>query len=343
MPKNRLPTKIDVARAAGVSHATVTRVMQGSPRVLEPTRRQVLAACRKLNYHPDLVARSLRTRKSHLFGFVVPTLIHSYYARLISAMQDRAGALGYQVLVNQTRGAELSVEHISAMVGQRVAGLFILTRKCSKPLYEYLKSRGVPVVFLDNPGPKGTVFIGTDDYHGAIAATSYLVSLGHRRIAHLAGVPASYAGRRRMLGYLAALKKHGIKSDKSDIMFTNFKLDGGYDAAEQVFQSDRKFTAVFCANDYIAVGLLAWAYNHGIGVPAKMSVVGFTGDEIGQFSAPPLTTVVQPTEVMGAKAVEQMMNIIEGRKVSPRILAPPELLVRSSTARLAGQVNGLIA
>jgi len=335
MNRNRPITKTDVARAIGVSHMTVTRVLHDSTLVREATRKRVLAACRRLNYRPNLIAASLRMRKSHVFGVVVPSLSHSYFARLISAVESKAGASGYHILVTQILKQELQhIDQISFLLGQRIEGVFIAMRRCGKPVYDCFKSGGIPIVFLDNPGPKGAVFIGTEDYQGGFKAAAHLIGLGHRRIAHITGPTDHYTARQRLQGYLAALKAHGIRSDKNDVIFTNFQSIDGYQAAERLFQAGAKHTAVFCANDYLAVGFMSWAYNHGIKVPEQMSVIGFTGDEIGQYSAPPLTTMVQHTGIMGIKAVEQMLALIEGRRVCSRILVPPELLVRGSTSKI---------
>lgn len=312
---------------------TVTRVLHGSPLVRDATRKKVLAVCRRLNYRPNLIARSLRMQKSHVLGVVVPTLMHDFFARLISAIERRANTFGYHILVTQLGGPELRIDKISFLFEQRVGGLFVATRHCGKSAHDYLKSGGIPVVFLDQMGPKNAVFIGTDDYRGAVEATSHLIALGHRRIAHLAGGADTYTGRQRAFGYQAALKAHGIAVNKEDIVYTDYSSEGGYKAAEQILRSKRKYTAVFCANDYIAIGLLSWANRHGIQVPAQLSVIGFTGDEVGQYSAPPLTTMVQPTELMGARAVESMIALIEKKHVPGRILLKPELLIRDSTAK----------
>lgn len=329
-----LITKIDVARLTGVSHMTVTRVMHDSPLVVAATRKKVLAACRRLNYRPNLIARSLRMHKSHVLGVIVPTLRHSYYARLISAIEADLKKLGYHILVTQVKDMDLSSDHFSFLAGQRVEGIFVFAGLRDRSVFDYLRSTNIPVVFLDNPGQKGTVFIGTDDYQGALNATNHLLDLGHKRIAHLAGKADVYTAQQRLAGYLAALKAHGIKSRKEDIIFTNYGLDGGYQAAEKLFQSGKKYTSVFCANDYIAVGLLSWAYNHGIKVPEQISVIGFTGDEIGAYSTPPLTTMVQHTDTIGAEAVKHILALIEDRSMSSRILVKPELLIRMSTAKV---------
>jgi len=326
-------TKIDVAKLAGVSHMTVTRVLHDSPVVQAATRKKVLAACRRLKYRPNLIARSLRTRKSYAFGILVPTLMHSYYARMISAIETQAGKRGYHVLVAQIGEAELQTNQIAALFGQRVEGLFISTRHCSKAVYNFLLSGGIPVIFLDIPGPKNTVFIGTDDYHGAFEAVNHLIGLGHERIVHLAGRPDVYTAQQRMLGYKAALKAHGIAYHHGDIVFTNYQADGGFRAAEQIVKSPGKYTAIFCANDYIAMGLLSCAYLHGIRVPQQLSVIGFTGDEAGQYSVPPLTTMVQQTERVGTQAVESMLALMENRPTAFQILLKPELLIRQSTVK----------
>jgi LacI family transcriptional regulator len=334
MNKKKTITKIDIARAAGVSHMTVTRALVNSPLVRETTRRKVRAVCQKLGYRPNLIARSLRLNKSRVFGVVVPTLAHAYYARLISAIEIKAREFGYHLIISQIQGPRLREEHLTFLLGQRIEGLFVVARHSDRPACEQARLAEGSMGFLDNPGPKGAVFIGTDDYNGAITAVNHLISLGHRRIACLAGLADSYAGRKRIRGYQDALKAHGLKTRREDIIITNYSLDGGYQAGELVFNSATEYTAAFCVTDYIAVGLLSWAYNHGIKLPERLSVVGFTGDEIGEYSAPPLTTMLQRADVMGAKAVEQMLALIENRQVTPRILTPPELLTRSSTAEI---------
>jgi len=331
MPVRRV-TKADVAKFANVSHMTVTRALTGSGSISAETKERVLNACRKLGYTPDLVARSLCARKSRILGLLTRPLAQSYFARMISSVEQRSRSLGYHVLMAQvTDGGPSILSNIQSLFGRRVDGLLIAGISLPEDAAVYLENSRIPTVFMDSPGDGDDfVFVGTNDREGGYQAAKYLVKQGHGRLAFIAGYPESYTSKERICGYRTALLEHGIEACDEDIFYTNYQMDGGYKAAEAMLSSGRGYTALICGNDYVAVGAAACIRRHGFQVPKDFALIGFSGDELGEYSAPPLTTMYQPAEEIGRAAVDCMVKMLEGGPVNKRILFTASLLIRES-------------
>jgi LacI family transcriptional regulator len=328
----RRVTKADVAKFANVSHMTVTRALTGSGSISAETKERVLNACRALGYTPDLVARSLCAQKSCILGLLTRPLAQSYFARMISAAEQSSRSHGYQVLMAQAADGGMSIlPSIQALFGRRVDGLLVAGIRLPEDAVAYIKNSRIPTVFMDSPGAgEGFAFVGTNDREGGYTAASYLIKLGHTRLAFIAGSPESYTSKERICGYRAALLENGIEAHDEDIFYSNYQMDGGSRAAEQMLSSGRKYTAIICGNDYVAVGAVSCIRHHGLRVPEDFAVVGFSGDELGEYSTPPLTTMYQPAEEIGRAAVDCMIKMLEGSPVEERTLLAASLLVRES-------------
>lgn len=327
-------TIADVAKLAGVSYMTVTRVMHGSSSVTDETRKKVLDACRTVGYKPNLIARSLRSSQSRVFGVVVPTLAHNYYGRIISSIEKMARNFGYHIIVVQIQnGYQLTLSDIEPMFGRRVDGLFMGCAPLEQDIYDSISANGIPVVSIITPGPNDSVpFMGIGDEIGAREAVAHLISLGHRRIAHISGVPGGYTASQRCLGYRESMEQHGIGYSEEDVFASNYMMEGGYLAAESILQSGRDYTAIFCANDYLAIGAISCLQNHGLSVPKDCSVVGFSDEPVGRFFVPALTTIHESVEEAAETAVESMLAIVAGESTKAVTLLKPQLIVRDSTA-----------
>lgn len=321
-------TKYDVAKAANVSHMTVTRVLNESAGVSDATRQKVLAACAAMGYTRDLVAKSLKESRTYTLGIMVSSLSQSYFSRIISAVEDRVSGESYHVLVAQSSSGEA----LPMFLGRRVDGIVMVEQTCSDDIYSMIQGSHVPAVFVGFPPTQGEhAFIGVDDRLGACEAVRHLLSLGHRSIAHLS-MGEYYTAKMRMKGFADALSEAGIVGDT----YTGSSdMQGGYEACEQLLASGKRYTAVFCDNDYMAMGLLSYLDEHSVRVPDDVSVVGFAGDEIGRYSVPALTTVSQNAEMLGKLAAEYLLSEIEGNGTRSEMLLTPELIVRKSTAKIS--------
>ncbi len=330
---------MDVARAAGVSAMTVTRALNDHSYVRAETRKKVLAACRKLNYRQNLTASILRGSRSKVLGVVVHTFRHSYYARFLDGVEKAAREAGHHIVVLHAEGSadecySLKWDNIEFLLARQIDGL-ILHVKFPENIMLRLESERIPIVFVDQSSRRKGLFVGTADHEGAREMTEYILSLGHRRIAFLGGPEDAYTSCERLEGYREALKAAGLSANRNWLTHTDYRLEGGYQAMRQLLVrcGPDAFTAVVSANDYVAIGAMSALREAGIKVPGQMSVAGFTGDEIGAFLNPPLTTMVQPGKEIGIRAVDLLLAKVRGDSTSNKAcLLAPKLVIRSSTA-----------
>jgi len=318
---------------------TVTRALRDSPSVTPATKRRVLSVCRKLNYRPNLVASGLRSRKSYAIGIIIPTFKHTFYARLLNRVEDEARKAGYHIVVFQgERGhAQLVMTwpDMEFLLARQIDGLLIDLELPSE-IVRNLKKERIPAVFVDIP-PKDNdfPFVGTADFDGSRELTNYLISLGHRRILFLGGPADHYTSVQRFAGYRAALRENGLVFSGDLVRHTDYDTEGGYQTCRELLVGQRNFTAIFGVNDYIAIGALSALTEKGISVPGDVSVVGFTGDDIGAHTIPPLTTMVQPVEEIGGRAVEILFaRITDSKRPVERLLLPARLMERRSARRI---------
>lgn len=324
---------------AGVSPMTISRVLNNSPYVKKETRQKVLAACRKLNYRPNLIATALRSKKSGTIGVIVPTFQHTFYARLLDSVEKKCRRTGYHIITIQGQHKDQQIfitrDEFEFLLAKQVDGLLI-DLMLDDAILKRLKKENIPAVFIDTPPNDNSFsFIGTADLEGVKDLTRYLLQLGHRQIAFLAGPENHYTSECRLAGYQAALAETGLNFDEDLIFYTNYNTHGGYEATKRLLADSKPITAIIGANDYIAIGALSALAENGIKVPQKISVAGFSGDEIGAFTVPPLTTMVQPIEEIGRKAVEVLLSLIKDpQRPTEKVLLPATLLERSSVASL---------
>ena len=331
-------TKIDVSREAGVSHMTVSRVLSNYKHVSKDKRQKVLAACKKLNYRPNVAAMTMRNKKSYAMGVVIPTFKHTFYARFLDKLEEEAKKINYHVISVQSKTRNehnniISWEDIEFLLARQVDGLFIFI-KVSSEIHQKLKKENIPVVFVDYfPEDDYFPFVGTADFSGAKTLTDWLIQCGHKKIAFIGGHKNHYTSEQRLAGYRAALADHNLTFSPELVLHTSYGLDleDGSKKMSELLDSKLPFSAVIGANDYIAIGALAACYTKGVKVPDNVSVVGFTGDEIGAYTNPPLTTMSQNIEEIAKAGFKMMNNLIETKSYSHKnFFSLPELVKRQS-------------
>lgn len=318
---------------------TVTRVLANFPHVSQKTRKKVLQACQTINYRPNIIASSLRSNKSLALGVIVPTFKHTFYARFLNQVEEECKKAGYHIIVVQGRKTDnlISLEwaDLEFLLARQIEGLLI-DLELPFDILRKLKKEKIPLVFIDVPPANYNFpFVGTADFEGGKEITSYLIKRGHRKIVFLAGLPGHYTSERRLEGYKSALSENNIGFSKKLVEYTDYSSEGSYLSTVKMLSKKIKFTAIVGANDYVAIGALSALNQRNIKVPDEISVVGFTGDEIGAYTIPPLTTMVQPIEKIGIKAVNIILaNIQDRKRPSERILLSPTLLERQSVKKI---------
>lgn len=324
---------MDVARLAGVSHQTVSRVLNNAESVRPATREKVRRAIEELGYRRNLSARALVTNRTRLIGVVVAQ--GGYYGpgSTSSAIQTAARGRGYATIVASLRDGspgELR-EVVDMLVDHGVDGITAIAPQLG--FVEGLRSvaRTVPIVVIADgfEVSSGIHPVSVDQRYGARLATQHLIGLGHRRIAHISGPPDWFDSRQRVAGWQAALQEAGLPVP--GVLEGNWSAESGYQMGGRLVDQGLP-DAVFCSNDLMALGLLSSLNDLGIRVPDDLSLVGFDDVESSAYFQPPLTTVRQPFEELGARCVESLLEAIEGR--SPRDhRIRPTLVVRRSGRR----------
>lgn len=329
------PTIEDVARLAGVSIATVSRCLHMPERVAASTRERVLAAVRQTGYTLNTAAQSLRQRRSNTVLVVVPDIGNTYFSAILGGIEQEATAAGLTMLIGDTGRSRAREEAYKRyLLNGRADGALLLVEPESD-WFDFPARSGTglrPIVALSEVGPRGgPVSVSIDNVAAAHAATCHLIGLGHRRIAHVLGPEGNILTAERREGYRRALREAGLSPDPALEFPGDFGLSGGAAAFARYAALAERPTAVFLANDEMAMGFLSAAFRAGVQVPRDLSVMGFDDIHFAQSCIPALSTIRQPRAAMGATAMRLLLEIIAGRSPAPVVL-PFELVVRDSTA-----------
>lgn len=325
----------DVAREAGVSTATVSRVLNSPEKVKEATREAVLTVVRRRHYVFDGHAVSLASTRSRTLGLVIPTIMNSIYAASTQAIQSAAQDSGYTVLVGISEfSAEQEAQLVQRLLERRVDGLILTGIARDPELYEKIRRNGVPFVITWRLSREPDLpSISFDNHAAARVAVDYLISLGHRRIGLICGrSEVNDRALDRRQAYEEALARAGLPVESQLICERDFDFLEGRAALWQLMQLRRPPTAIFCANDIQAVGALSECQDRGIRVPEQLSIIGFDDMAIAQYTNPKLTTVRVPASDMGRRATQSLIAYLEAKIPLASIELPTDLVVRQTTA-----------
>ncbi|WP_369370157.1 LacI family DNA-binding transcriptional regulator [Promicromonospora sp. Populi] len=326
-------TITDVARAAGVSVATVSKVVNGRYGVAAATAERVLGIVADLGYESSLVARSLRRRQTNVIGVLVAEF-EPFSTELLKGISTATAGTGYELLAycgDAGRADHMGWERrsLSRLAGTLIDGVVIVTPTLALPVHD-----GVPVVAIDpHTGPTGPATIDSDNLGGARAATEHLIGLGHTRIGYLGGRSDLESARLRELGFREAMKAAGLTPDPSLMLEGGYRPDRADRPAHDLLERTDRPTAVFAANDLSALHVIQVAQELGLRVPEDLSVIGFDDVPEAAGSTPPLTTIAQSLHEMGAEALRMVIAMLEsGPAVGHHVRLPTRLVERASTA-----------
>jgi DNA-binding LacI/PurR family transcriptional regulator len=330
----------DIAKAAGVSHSTVSRALSDSSLVSDETKARVQRLAREMGYSPNALARSLVTRQTHTVGVVVTTIADPFIAEVVQGIEATAHDHGYtSILCNSGAEPEREIAAVEMLRSKRVDGVIVTSSRVGALYLEHLERIGVPIVLINNHNEQSgryTFTVTVDNRHGGCLATQHLIGLGHRRIAYVTAPADHSSDLDRMTGYRQALGQAGIEPDARLIIPGNGRADGGERALEAMLALDNRPSGVFCYNDMTAIGLIHAARRAGLSVPADLAVVGFDDIPFATYFYPPLTTVAQPKVEMGQRAMKMALSLMtanqEGEPLS-NIVVQGKLVVRASTVR----------
>lgn len=331
------PSIREVARRAGVSVATVSRVLNATGPVREETRRRVLECVDALGYVPHSAARSLSLRKTQHIGVVLPDLHGEFFSELIRGIDRAARRAGYHVLISGSHSDADEIEAVLRALHGRVDGLILMPMGLQPDVRRARLPRRLPVVLLNDSDPDTEHdSIRIDNRGGARSATEHLIDLGHRRIAVVRGPEDNSDAAERLAGFRDALAARDVAFDPEWLLAGDFREESGYRAGTLLARSPTRPTAVFATNDAMAIGCLAALRERGLSVPADLALVGFDDIPIARFLDPPLTSVRVAIAELGARAIERLLATIEGANGSTRHheIVAATLVVRASTSPL---------
>ena len=332
---NTPSTLLDVARVAGVSPSTVSRILNGTAKVSEVKRKAVLAAIEAMNFTPNQMAKNLKSGNSMTIGIVVQDISSPFFDETLRGVDDGLKDTGYtSVIVSGHWNADEEAERVQLLLARKVDGIILLSGRISDETVIKFSQR-CPIVATGRAvRTESSIGFKIDNEYGAYLAVNHLIELGHRRIAYVAGPDNNNDAADRLKGYQRALKEANIKLERGLIVEGDFHEASGLLAVNQLFETRQKFTAIFAANDLSAYGVRLGLYRKGIRVPEDISLVGFDDLPSSSYTAPPLTTVHQPLYDIGLLATNALLAIIQGKEIEAHV-PPVELVVRETTRRLA--------
>jgi LacI family transcriptional regulator len=329
----------DVAEAAGVHPATASRALNPATRGLvnADTARRVIKVAESLGYRPNPIARGLKTSKSSTIGLVIPDLTNPLFPPIVRGIEEVLDAAGYSgLLVNTDNDPDRERTQVESLRSRQVEGLIVATALLQHTLLEQLQRDGVPMVMVNRrPDDVDVSSITADDAAGVHLAVDHLASLGHRRIAHLAGPETTSTGVNRARAFRAAIRDHGLDHDPSLVRTCSYwSEEAGAAGLRDLLDSGADFTAVVAGNDLVALGCYDVFTERGIVCPDEISVVGFNDMPFLDKLRPPLTTIAIPHHEIGAEAARLLLDAIaEPGRAARSVLLPVSLVVRGSTAK----------
>lgn len=330
----------DIARMANVSHMTVSRVVNGSQNVSEETRERIQKIIRETNYMPSETARALISGKTNMIGILVMYDLSRFPQDFLPALLEGISFFLYErgygsiLLFDQAHGKKNVISKRMLQEGQ-IDGLLIVSVERDAAVRKRLQGIDVPVVLVNQKIDEENVgYVVADEVRGSCEAVTYLIRNGHTHIGYLGGTPVFSTSEERFQGYKKALADNGIPFDKTLCRVGDFDNQKSYEQVHLLLDEHPEITAIFAANDAMALGAYRSASERGLSIPEDLSVVGYDNQEYCQYIQPPLTTVSKHRRAMGEKAARLIVEAIEEKKAPGKIALRPELKIRCSVRKI---------
>lgn len=326
-----------IAEKAGVSKATVSYVINNKAGVGEETREKVLKIIDDLNYKPNSVARGLAGQSTEMIGLIIPDITDMFYADIIRGVELVANKLDYTINLCTTHGEEAKEKKMLEYFSSgRVDGIILMVYGVDNKLLVELKERRIPFVLIDySQNQDQFCNIVIDNYWGGYKAADYLIGLNHKKIAYIHGIKDNIDDQKRFSGFKEAMAENDLMINKKYIEYGAYTRKGGYQAAKELLSRAELPTAVFAANDQMAIGVINAIQEEGLSVPEDISVIGFDDIEASRLMSPGLTTIRQPTYEMGKLAAEKIFSELKDEEsCKENINLKAKLVIRESCAEL---------
>jgi LacI family transcriptional regulator len=327
----------EVARRAKVSIATVSRTINGVPSVAPQLSRRVWRVIEELGYYPNTQARSLVSGRSRIFGLIVSEITNPFFPEIVQGFEDIAVQHNYEILTTSTvhdpKRVALAVRR---MIERRVEGVAIVTFGMEEALFDDLKSRKIPLVFIDVGPPLPRISnIKIDYLHGIRQAVQHLAALCHKHIAFISGPLMLKSAVARQRAFMQSMQEIGLPIDEQYLIEGNHTMEGGMEALKKILLFPKRPTAVICSNDMTAIGVMRQGYEAGLRIPQDLSLVGFDDIRLAQFIIPPLTTIKMSQTEIARMAFNALLAEVQRQVPSPNgseYVLRTSLMLRDSTA-----------
>lgn len=326
-------TLSDIAQKLNVSKVTVSKALRGHPDISVETAKKVKKLARELGYFPNYWARNLSSKKSKTIGVVIPKIAHFFFSSVVEAIYDAAFEQHYEIFltVSQESG-DRELQHLQSLLSMRVDGLIISVSEQTKDhaIFDTVKEMGIPLTFMDRViDREGFNTVVADDRGGAFAATEQAISIGYRRIAHLAGFQHTSIGRERYRGFESAMKRYGVSLHSEWVVFGGFSENDGYRGFRKIYESGDMPEFIFAVTFPVALGVYRAVEEVGMKIPDDIDIICFGNSGFNQFLAPPMSYIEQPTRELGRKALDLTLDNIRQREgfVPQHIKLPTRLVL----------------
>lgn len=335
-------TIYDIAKELNVSGSTVSRALNDHPGIGKKTRKAIKDLASEWNYRPNLLAASLRTKRSNTIGVLVPWINRPFISSLISGIESSAFEAGYNVIISQSHDSyEMEKQSVQALSESRISALIVSLAMQSNNYkhFDIFNNNGIPIVYVDRiPQLKNIYKVHIDNFNAAFEATEHLINQGCKRIAHFGGTSDQIIYEERRLGYISALKQYGLNiNDELNLKGKSLSADESIHLCESVFGLDNPPDGLFCANDTSTVSAIQFAKNLGIRIPEDLAVIGFNNDPICTIINPTLSSVEHPAIEMGKLAFNQALRLLPDNSstndASMNSMPDTHLVVRQSSNR----------
>lgn len=341
MAMNRIPTLGDVAKLAGVSKSTVSRVLNDSPKISEVTKRRVLKIAKNLRYEPNIIARSLSMKKTNTIGVILEDILNPFFSEVAKGIETALKRADYWMLLTSSDfDYESEVKLTRMLIRYRVDGVLITPVRVDSESISMLKERSIPFFIMNSSiQNKDISWIESDNLRGAYIATSYLLELGHRRFMCIRDMSVE-GGRKRYEGFRKAIEERGLSISNQIVLGNAHSIIEGYELLEKFISENGKTalpSAIVAVNDAVAIGCMESLFKNGVRVPRDVSIIGYDDINIAALTRVPLTTIYQLKFRMGEIAATQLIKMVQGQdeEVASQWLIEPELIIRDSCCRVS--------
>ncbi|WP_026895154.1 LacI family DNA-binding transcriptional regulator [Clostridiisalibacter paucivorans] len=323
----------DVAKLAGVSISTVSRVINSSKPVSPEVKKKVLEVIEEIGYKPNEIARTLVTKKSFLIGVIVTNLSNSFVTEMVRGIEEIGKMYNYDILLCSTYGdKEAEYKYMQLLNRKQVEGIILISEVLNEGVKRQIKQYDIPFVFLSRDSYESEYStVSIDNYDASYEMTNYLISLGHRNIAYVTNEKETKSMEKfRLEGYKKAISEN---ENMKELVFYSEgkKVEQGYEVARDVLSCDEKITSVFCSRDELAIGVINYFYDNGVNVPENISVAGFGDIPMASIFRPKLTTIREPFYDIGAVAIRKIIKELKGEKTNEEhIILPFQIQKRKS-------------